>query len=645
MLIFVLQTIWLYIKELAGKDLDIIVVFKFLAYFMPKLIPLVLPLTILLSSIMVFGSFAENYEFAAMKSTGISLQRAMSGLSLFIVGLAILTFFFSNNVIPWAELNSYNLRRNIAKIKPSMGIVPGQFNQIGESFNIKVEKKTGDNDQFLEDVTIHIKGKNNRTNATVIKSKTGELASNEDSPVIKLILYDGFYYKDAKDGQKTAKARNKEPFIKSSFEKKIINIDISELNSVDIDEKSQTDKYNMLDVVDLNKTIDSLVKESKTDHESFSSNLFQRSGINLYRQSNLKNKDSVLYSGAVLDIFDTKGKLQMVDAAIKAFKGSKQIITSKEVTVKKSKGWLNRHIISLHEKFALGFACIILFFVGAPLGALIRKGGIGLPMVIAIVLFLTYHFIGIFATNSAKSDGFNPILASWFSTLIMFPLGVFLTKRATEDRGLFETDGLLEPLKKLFGIKKKTILEEETSFPIESVEYEKLNDNDNQKLIDIIKNYKQYNYSVAYKNTALIILDSRGITKQQLKFAGHFTNQKFEDAIRLKNKYVEDSLLTLILYIITAVFILVGSILKNNYFPMSGNILFYSGIAIGIIFLFSISKAFMSISNLNKHLGNDSKYNAVLFLILGVPLYFLMHIFHIKRINEELNLQSQGNNS
>ena len=136
MLIFILQTVWLYIKELAGKDLDPIIIAKFLAYFMPKLIPLVLPLTILLSSIMVFGSFAENYEFAAMKSTGISLQRAMTGLSLFIVLLGVTTFFFSNNVIPWAEYNSLNLRINIKNTKPSAAIAEGQFNPIGNNFNI-----------------------------------------------------------------------------------------------------------------------------------------------------------------------------------------------------------------------------------------------------------------------------------------------------------------------------------------------------------------------------------------------------------------------------------------------------------------------------------------------------------------------------
>ena len=190
MLIFVLQSVWLYITELAGKDLDISVIAKFLVYVTPRLIVLVLPLTILLASIMVFGSFAENYEFAAMKSTGISLQRAMRSLSIFIVGLAITTFFFANTVMPCAEFNFYNLRKNIAKVKPALAIAEGQFNQLG-SINIKVDEKSGDRGQYLKGVIIHQKKGNSPGNYTVIISKTGELASSEDSDVLKLVLFDG----------------------------------------------------------------------------------------------------------------------------------------------------------------------------------------------------------------------------------------------------------------------------------------------------------------------------------------------------------------------------------------------------------------------------------------------------------------------
>lgn len=153
--IFALQTIWLFIAELAGKDLDAFLILKFLSMAMPRTIPLVLPLSVLLASIMLFGSLAENYEFAAMKSSGISLQRAMRSLIVFIVGMSLVTFYFANNVIPYSEFQFINFRRYIANSKPSMAIAAGQFSKIGDNFSIKVEKKKGEEGTFLEDITIH----------------------------------------------------------------------------------------------------------------------------------------------------------------------------------------------------------------------------------------------------------------------------------------------------------------------------------------------------------------------------------------------------------------------------------------------------------------------------------------------------------
>lgn len=349
MLIFVLQTIWLYIKELAGKDLEIGVILKFLVYFMPKLIPLVLPLTILLSSIMVFGSFAENYEFAAMKSTGISLQRAMSGLSVFIVGLGILTFFFANNVIPWAEVNSYNLRRNIAKMKPAMLLAEGQFNEV-DNYNIKFTKKHGDRDQYLDDVTIHLKAADGRTNATTIKSKTGELASEPDSNVLKLILFDGNYYSDI--ATKNRKSKEKKPFAKSTFEKYIINIDLSNLNEVDMDEQSQTDKYSMLDVVDLNTAMDSLIVKQKNENAGLAKNLMNRSSVNKVYRNTKKDIDTI-YTGPILDVFETSDKIKLVELTLKGAASTQQTVSQKIKTYKIAKTNFNRHIISFHENSLL----------------------------------------------------------------------------------------------------------------------------------------------------------------------------------------------------------------------------------------------------------------------------------------------------
>lgn len=621
MLIFVLQTIWLYIRELSGKDLDIGVIFKFLFYFMPKLIPLVLPLTILLASIMVFGSFAENYEFAAMKSTGISLQRAMSGLSVFIVILGIVTFFFSNNVIPWSEVNSYNLRRNIAKLKPAMLLAEGQFNEVN-NYNIKFENKYGDRDQFLDNVTIHIKGTNGRTNATVIKSKTGELASEKDSNVLKLILLDGNYYSDVNPNN--IQARNKKPFAKSTFEKYIINIDLSQMNNVDFDEQSQTDKYNMLNVVGLKTTIDSLVIQEKESRRIFSLNLFQVSSVVNQTIVENKQKDSINL-GPLLDVFEAKKKYEMVDNALKTINNAKQIITTKQSSLKISKEWLNKHIISLHEKFALAFACVILFFVGAPLGALIRKGGIGLPMVIAILLFLTYHFIGIFATNSAKNGSFNPILASWFSTLVMLPLGIFLTRRATADKGLFEFDNIIDPLKKVFNIKEK-----------DSLNYLFLASYKNEELVHVINNYETLGFEENSRYEALQVLNNRGVSTNQLREEGLLININFETSKGISTNYNEHSKFAIILYAIGVVLLILHFVFKNNKMPSLASASIQLSISSLVLFIIYYIKSLINIFRFYAHLVNKDKKPNLFLVILGIPFYFITFIFLKDKIKEDL---------
>ncbi|MBD0832779.1 LptF/LptG family permease [Aestuariibaculum sediminum] len=637
MLIFVLQTIWLYIKELAGKDLDIEVIFKFLFYFMPKLIPLVLPLTILLASIMVFGSFAENYEFAAMKSTGISLQRAMSGLSVFIVILGITTFFFSNNVIPWAELKSYNLRRNIAKLKPAMVLAEGQFNPVGV-YNIKFDKKHGERGQFLDNVTIHIKGSDGRKNATVIRSKTGELASREESNVIKLILNDGNYYSDIYS--RDPKTRKKNPFAKSTFETYTINIDISQINDVDMDEESQTDKYSMLDVVDLNKSIDSLEKKRDNDHETFSKSMFQRTSImaNNHRITPTKKaplqtpkKDSLNIVrtehnlAPLLDSLDLRRQIDLVEMAKKTMGSARQLIISRETPIKASKSLINRHYISLHEKFALGLACIVLFFVGAPLGALIRKGGIGLPMVVAILLFLTYHFIGIFATNSAKNGGFNPILASWFSTLVMLPLGVFLTKRATADKGLFEFDNLIEPIKKALNIKQK-----------ESVDYTFLHSYKNDRLLDVIANYETLGHDENTRFEALKLLQKRGYPIPVLRGQGLSIDESFDTSEAIYKDYKDHTNFAITLYTIGAILLILHFIFANNKLPSAAAASIQLSIVSFVMYIIYYVKSILNISSFYKHINKVEKKLHIALLIIGLPLYFIGYVFLNSKMKEDL---------
>ncbi|AVR47016.1 permease [Christiangramia fulva] len=446
MFIFVLQTIWLYIGELAGKDLDIGVILKFLLYFSPKLVPLVLPLTILLTSIMTFGSFAENYEFAAMKSSGISLQRAMRGLTVFIFFISLVAFFFANNVIPEAEFKSINLRKNIAQLKPAMAITEGVFNDLGD-FNIKVEDKYGENDHYLKNVIIHKKTPRGG-NHTVIKAKEGELVGSTDSDVLSLILKEGNYYDEVQPGDFSK--RQRKPFAKSYFDKYIINIDLSDFNNVDLNEESYNSASGMLKINELRKSIDSFSVSYNNNMEKFRQDMYRRTAVPVMdRHFNAKDT-TVQVGNSIIDMLTPYDAAQVANLALGSLNSIQAHLGMKKQEFKIGTKQINKFEIALHEKYVLAVACIVLFFVGAPLGAIIRKGGMGLPIVVAVFLFLTYHFIGIFAKNSAEDGSISPFIATWLSTLIMLPLGIFLTYRATTDQGLFVFDNFIAPFKKLF---------------------------------------------------------------------------------------------------------------------------------------------------------------------------------------------------
>jgi len=471
MVIFIFQTVWLFIDDLAGKDLDIAIIGKFLYYYMPTLIDKVLPLTVLLSSILTFGNFAENYEFAAMKASGISLQRAMRSIIVFVLLLAVGTFFLANNVIPSAEQKIFNLRRNIAKVKPAAVIVEGVFSDIeGTNMNMKVAKKYGDNDRFLEDVIIHQKSKR-ELNTTVIVAKNGELISDEASDVIQLVLNDGHYYEESQP--KSPAQKKKRPFTKAKFETYIKNIDISALNQGDIESMSEIMTDKMKNVSRLYKDIDSLKQNNLNLVKAFSNNISIRVGAfplasidsseteaaQKDKTPFSKEKDSVPFTGDVLSLVPDWQIPQLLNNAKNNLQGIVNTVQSRKNDLNRRYEVYHRHILSMHKKFAFALSCVILFFVGAPLGAIIRKGGLGLPMVIAILLFLTYHFIGVFADNYAKKGAWNPILGAWLPTLITLPMGAWLTKRATADKGLMGMGNAIDRLTSIF--KKKKTLETE----------------------------------------------------------------------------------------------------------------------------------------------------------------------------------------
>ncbi len=547
MFIFIFQTIWLFIDDLAGKGLDLIIIGKFLFYLMPNLTEKVLPLTVLLSSILTFGAFAENYEFAAMKASGISLQRSMAPLIVFVSLLGVLTFYFANTVIPISEQKIYNLRRNIASLKPAAAITEGVFSDF-EGRSIKVERKYGENDRFLDNIIIHEKSRLQK-NVTVIKAATGELISSEGSDIIQLLLKDGYYYHDLVN--KSGTTDRTFPYAKADFETYVMNIALPDnMEDIEADRNVETDK--MKNVSRLLVDIDSIRDHNLELATNFSRSISNRVGafplsedtsprdslkrdstgrtlegmkVNLdstktasgpakagvaassggnnkqvnaasnpianrapnsansnFGQANQQRPGQARQSAkrevskigkpqslsmedpnphrevnpdSLLSGFKTFEQGQLLDNARNSVRNLLNTVQGKRDELELSYKRYNVHILSLHKKFALALSCIVLFFVGAPLGAIIRKGGLGLPMVVAIVLFLAYYFFGVFSGNYAKEGNIHPALGAWLPTMIMLPLGIWLTRRATADQGLMSFGHFIDWFRERFSRKKK----------------------------------------------------------------------------------------------------------------------------------------------------------------------------------------------
>jgi lipopolysaccharide export system permease protein len=442
--IFILQTVWLLIAELAGKDLDASMVLKFLLFSMPRLVPLVLPLSILLASIMSFGDLSENYELAAMKSAGISLRRALQPLFIFVTVLSIAAFLFANSVIPYAEYKFINFRKNIAQAKPALAIAEGQFSDVG-LYNIKVNKKSGENGNILTGITIHKKSDLGDGSRIVIKAKHGKLISSEGSNTLQMVLNDGNYYEDIIP--KNYEDRPKMPFVKSSFKKDIINIDISELNKIDVDNENITNTNTMLTTSELNYTLDSLNKTFKNDVISFSENINQRVGFQKSTQPVLKiKKTKTKFNPNLLSYFTTKQQLDILNLANSNLESVKYSVETSNTDLKLKQDNINGHLIALNDKFVIAFACFLMFFIGAPLGAIIRKGGLGLPVVFAMLIFISFHFANTFGKKLAEEGGLTPFLGAWMSSLVLTPLAILLTYRATNDIGLINMDVILAPI-------------------------------------------------------------------------------------------------------------------------------------------------------------------------------------------------------
>ncbi len=387
---------------------------------------------------MTFGNFAERYEFAAMKSAGISLMRAMRPLIIVNSIACLATFYVANTVIPLAEFKTYNLRKNLSKMRPALAITEGMFNDIGES-NIKVGRKYGENNRLLEDIIIHEKSPN-QVNNVVIKAAHGELKSEELQEGLQLVLYDGYRYEEVI--QKNKREKN-DPHSRIAFKQYTMNIDLRAFNNVDLDETKYTNTFKMQNIGELSQSIDSLTKGYVSEIEGFANTVYLRTGIKSINR--LRNSKKTLnYNGKVsyLNLFPKQERKRILVAAVNNidmqlanFNNQKRVFFIREKAI-------NLHRLWRDDKFVSAYAALLLFFVGAPLGAIIRKGGFGLPIVVALSIFLTYHFAGTLFKNSAEDGSLHPFWGAWLISILLTVVGLVATVRASKDKSVFDLERL-----------------------------------------------------------------------------------------------------------------------------------------------------------------------------------------------------------
>lgn len=493
--LFLMQSLWKYLPDLVGKGIETIVILEFISYLIPHIIPHALPLTILLSSIMAFGNLGERYELVAMKSAGVGLLRMMMPLTVVMLLLAGATYYSANVLIPKANLRWGALLYDMVQKKPAMNISDGVFFKGIDGYAIRVGKKHSDN-KTLEDVLIYARAEDNLTN-NVIVAKRGHMDYTENQKFLLLELYEGKQYNEmvnAKDYHKTM------PHNVMSFEKYFLAIDLSDLELSRTNPNAFKDDYRMLNINELNAKIDSfdaLINKRKVYLSGYMQPFFHfeqdSSKKTNYGFDTIKNlrpyaqtigefevKSFEGTSKSALPPGDTLAEAVAIPGARKARRSSvsKSIDASKlknqnnyrptnsdkpiktqvlelairnarnlhaEVenglqNVKNIKSTQAKYDVEKQKKYALAFSCLLLFFVGAPLGAIIRKGGFGLPMVLAIVFFIVYYIINEIGRKMATQGVFDVWVGVWLSSLILLPIAIFLTSKANSDSKLFDSD-------------------------------------------------------------------------------------------------------------------------------------------------------------------------------------------------------------
>ncbi|MET0395037.1 MAG: LptF/LptG family permease [Chitinophagaceae bacterium] len=434
LLVLLMQFFWLYIDDFVGKGLGIGVVLKFIWYQSAVLVTLALPLAILLSSLMTFGNLGESFELVAIKAAGISLLRFMRPLFFVAVLLSGVAFLFSNFIIPVAYLKSRTLLSDIVYAKPAFDLKEGEFYDKIPKFAIKIGKKE-DNDSVIRDVIVY---EDNPVQDNFIIAKSGIMKISENKRYLEFNLKDGWRYQER--GDNNAKTE----YIRLGFKEYKKQFDLSSFMFAQTPDSLNKNNERVYSMRQLNKAIDSLQKENNRLQAQLYKGIYTNAQFLKYLDSTGHKKvqpDSAWKKAkALADMIPDSLEISVHQLALSRINSMLAGVSTAEKTEKDEAKILRKHKIEWHRKLVLSLACVILFMVGAPLGSIIRKGGLGTPLIAAISFFMVFYFSTTMGEKFAKEGSMTPFAGMWLAAFILVPVGIFLTYKAMRDSQLFNKE-------------------------------------------------------------------------------------------------------------------------------------------------------------------------------------------------------------
>ena len=438
--ILLMQFLWKHVTELVGKGIGWSVLAEFFMYATFSLVPMALPLAILLASLMTFGNLGENFELTAMKAAGVSLFRIMRPLIIFITMVCIGAFYFSNNVLPVSQNKLWTLIFSLRQKSPEFDIPVGEFYSGINGVNIYVR---GKEKHLLKDMMIY-DFSGGFDNATVMVSDSGRVQFTKDNKFLLLTLYDGESFENLKN-QRISSSPSSIPYRREIFKTKEILLDFdTQFNR--FDESLLSDQHVSKNFKQLTHSIDSVSKIAEASKNIQAKELIQkhylgRETLNSnHAADSLKTTKKDLNTDSLFLSLNQEAMVRVSHTALEKAKSMKDMVQYNKMMVNDPVHYVMRHEIERHRKLTLSFACLIFFFIGAPLGAIIRKGGLGMPVVISVVMFIIYYIIDNTGYKMARESLWSTFEGMWLSSAVLLPVGIFITYKAVVDATLLNPD-------------------------------------------------------------------------------------------------------------------------------------------------------------------------------------------------------------